>query len=339
MKYHFLYETKNLNNNKIYVGVHSTDRLDDGYLGSGVAFRNALKKHGKKSFRRKILKFFYTQQAAYAEEFRIIDEAFINDDKNYNIKIGGEGTVRGRLNVNYGKKLSKERVDRNIEHTKSLNPLRSDAALIETIQKAIDDKIFIKDLAKILNEKGIKNRWGNEWDEGGQSLSWNIRQFQKEGLIKRDGRLFSMQKGMSWEKERVEKRIKTIKENHPMNSAEAIAIIQDCLNKDLPNKEIVEKLADEGILNTNGNIIDRNTFSKNLNYLISNKIVKKVKASKVCPECNKTFYRKKSRSVFKNQKYCSTTCVNSLFKRMAKESNSDAVKKGWITRKQNASAF
>lgn len=34
-KYHFLYKTTNLLNSKVYYGMHSTNDLNDGYLGSG----------------------------------------------------------------------------------------------------------------------------------------------------------------------------------------------------------------------------------------------------------------------------------------------------------------
>lgn len=35
-KYHIIHKTTNLINGKIYVGMHSTDNLNDGYLGMGV---------------------------------------------------------------------------------------------------------------------------------------------------------------------------------------------------------------------------------------------------------------------------------------------------------------
>ena len=70
MKY-IVYLTKNLINNKIYIGVHQTDNPNkfDGYIGCGVyttqnssynhpktAFQFAVKKYGPKNFKRTILK-------------------------------------------------------------------------------------------------------------------------------------------------------------------------------------------------------------------------------------------------------------------------------------------
>lgn len=46
--YHIVYLTTNLVNNKIYVGVHSTYNLDDGYLGSGKLISKAKEIHGDK---------------------------------------------------------------------------------------------------------------------------------------------------------------------------------------------------------------------------------------------------------------------------------------------------
>jgi hypothetical protein len=44
--YKLVYKTVNNISNKIYVGVHSTEDLDDGYLGSGLLLNRAIKKNG-----------------------------------------------------------------------------------------------------------------------------------------------------------------------------------------------------------------------------------------------------------------------------------------------------
>lgn len=56
-KYHFLYKITNLVNQKYYIGVHNTDDLDDGYMGSGSAIQRALKKYGPLNFKREIISF------------------------------------------------------------------------------------------------------------------------------------------------------------------------------------------------------------------------------------------------------------------------------------------
>jgi group I intron endonuclease len=44
---YYIYQTKNLIDEKIYVGVHlSNDINNDNYLGSGIHLKRAIKKHG-----------------------------------------------------------------------------------------------------------------------------------------------------------------------------------------------------------------------------------------------------------------------------------------------------
>jgi len=51
----YVYYTKNTINGRPYVGSHISNVFDDKYYGSGKALLRALKKYGKKSFKRKIL--------------------------------------------------------------------------------------------------------------------------------------------------------------------------------------------------------------------------------------------------------------------------------------------
>jgi hypothetical protein len=54
-KFHYVYKTTNLVNGMFYIGVHSSNVLEDGYLGSGTAVSRAVREFGKDKFVRKII--------------------------------------------------------------------------------------------------------------------------------------------------------------------------------------------------------------------------------------------------------------------------------------------
>lgn len=94
--YYTVYETTNLINGKIYIGVHKTNKPKDSYLGSGNAISNAIKKYGKKNFTKKILYSFDTLQEAYNKELEIVTKEFCLCSDNYNLVPGGpNGNILG----------------------------------------------------------------------------------------------------------------------------------------------------------------------------------------------------------------------------------------------------
>lgn len=103
MKY-IVYETTNLINDKIYIGVHKTVNPDifDGYLGCGVLatqpytymhpkthFQYAVKKYGPKNFRRKVLAIFDTLEEASNLERDLVNEIYLQRPDVYNMILGG----------------------------------------------------------------------------------------------------------------------------------------------------------------------------------------------------------------------------------------------------------
>ena len=89
---HYVYETTNLVNGKIYVGVHkSSDIENDSYLGSGVAINRAIDKYSIENFERKILFEFETSEEAYDKEKEIVTEEFVKREDTYNLSLGGMG--------------------------------------------------------------------------------------------------------------------------------------------------------------------------------------------------------------------------------------------------------
>ena len=115
--YHIVYLTTNLVNNKMYVGVHSTYDLNDGYLGSGKALKLAIKKYGEESFKREILHFCLNAEDAYQIESKIIDEHFINRNDTYNIKLGG---IRGPIAYGQANPCSKTKMSEERRKAKDL---------------------------------------------------------------------------------------------------------------------------------------------------------------------------------------------------------------------------
>lgn len=89
--YYYIYQITNLVNAKIYVGVHKTKNLDDGYMGSGKVIRSAVMKHGVENFRKDILEFFDTSDAMYAREKEIVTDEFLLREDTYNLRRGGTG--------------------------------------------------------------------------------------------------------------------------------------------------------------------------------------------------------------------------------------------------------
>lgn len=90
-KHHIVYKTTNITNGKIYVGCHSTDDLDDGYLGSGDNILRALKKYGVENFKREILQLCENPAEMLLMESSIVTPEFIKRRDVYNIVVGGYG--------------------------------------------------------------------------------------------------------------------------------------------------------------------------------------------------------------------------------------------------------
>ena len=106
--HNIVYKTTNTVNNKIYIGVHSTNNLNDGYLGSGKTLKLAFKKYGIKNFKRDILFDVENTELAYFIEYFLVNDKFINRKDTYNLVVGGSGLGASYLeDYKYTKELIK----------------------------------------------------------------------------------------------------------------------------------------------------------------------------------------------------------------------------------------
>lgn len=90
-KYHFIYKTTDTRNGNFYIGMHSTDNLNDGYVGSGDRIKNLKYKHGTEIFNIEILEFLPDRESLKKREQEIVNSDLLKEDKCMNLRTGGEG--------------------------------------------------------------------------------------------------------------------------------------------------------------------------------------------------------------------------------------------------------
>lgn len=90
-KYHFIYKTTNLLNSRYYIGMHSTNNLKDGYLGSGKQLRSAIRKYGVENFKVEILEYLPDISSLILREKEIVNKDILKDPNCMNLMIGGKG--------------------------------------------------------------------------------------------------------------------------------------------------------------------------------------------------------------------------------------------------------
>lgn len=89
--FYTVYKIINLINNKIYVGAHSTNDINDSYMGSGLAISRAKEKYGIENFKKEILFLLDSSEEMYEKEKEIVNEDFVKRKDTYNMKLGGNG--------------------------------------------------------------------------------------------------------------------------------------------------------------------------------------------------------------------------------------------------------
>lgn len=90
-KYHFIYKTTDTRNGNFYIGMHSTENLKDGYVGSGTRLKHLIYKHGKEIFNMEILEFLPNRELLKKREIEIVNSDLLLEEKCMNLKPGGYG--------------------------------------------------------------------------------------------------------------------------------------------------------------------------------------------------------------------------------------------------------
>lgn len=165
---YMLYITTNLVNGKTYIGIHKTNNLDDGYLGSGSAIVEAVEKYGKENFKREVLEFCNSYDELLELEKLYVNSDWVRDKSNYNLKTGGQSS--GILSDESKKKISdtlKEKYKNGeLDRREGIVPYNITDEIKEKISKTLKERYREQEH----NRKGI-----DPWNKGlkGVQVGWN----------------------------------------------------------------------------------------------------------------------------------------------------------------------
>lgn len=94
-KFHILYKTTCHVTGRYYIGIHSTDEIEDGYLGSGVRLTRSVKKYGRQAHRREVIELVSDRNTLKIREAEVVTEELIaSDDLCMNLIKGGNSNDR-----------------------------------------------------------------------------------------------------------------------------------------------------------------------------------------------------------------------------------------------------
>lgn len=156
----YFYKITNLINGKYYFGVHRTNNINDGYMGSGVAINRALRKYGVSNFRKEILKYFDTENEMYNYEEMIVDEREINNEQCYNMILGGRGTKSHLSMEKYIDKEKMKRIRRRYWETGDVEAKRKAASEKQKAYLKNADPLELKAAHKNIS-KGLQKLWSS----------------------------------------------------------------------------------------------------------------------------------------------------------------------------------
>jgi hypothetical protein len=206
---YYLYKITNQKNGKIYIGVHKTDNLEDGYMGSGKLLSAAIKKYGIENFTKVILEKFQTEKEMFLAEANIVTKEFIERKDTYNIKLGGFGGfdhikvngMKGKHHTNKTKKL-KSKIQKQIEAGRTQEQKQAIRDKISSKRKGIKTggvKSHSEESKRIIGLKNSKKQAGSKNSNYGKTWIYSLELKQNKSIPKIDLQLWLEQ---GWSKGR-----------------------------------------------------------------------------------------------------------------------------------------
>lgn len=164
-KHHFIYKITNKLNGKFYIGMHSTDDLDDGYFGSGKLVARSVAKHGKENHEFEILEHCFSRADLAAREKELVNKELLQNDKCLNLKEGGDGGFPNHIwNSN-----SEIQSVKAIKANEKLKFLAGDDEWFAERSKKISSSMVEQHAAGIRDSKELDKCRARAWNESGRA--------------------------------------------------------------------------------------------------------------------------------------------------------------------------
>jgi len=113
--------------------MHSTDNLEDSYIGSGKRLWHSINKHGKENHVKEILEFLPDRKSLAEREKEIVNQEMLNEELCMNFALGGEG---GFSSIEHELKF-KESSKKNQGFKNTIHSKRNDKLFWEQYKKNV----------------------------------------------------------------------------------------------------------------------------------------------------------------------------------------------------------
>jgi hypothetical protein len=195
-KYHYIYKTTNIITGRYYYGMHSTDNLNDCYIGSGKRLWYSINKYGKENHNVEILEFYDSRKLLKKREKNLINEDLLKDPMCMNLVVGGSGGIPINVDLQLfhkmgGKKggnIHAERLKNDIEyakqHRENWNNMMKNARLTKKCYRDWTGKKHTdEEKRKIGAKNSIKQKGENNSQYG---TCWITNEIENKKIRKED---------------------------------------------------------------------------------------------------------------------------------------------------------
>ena len=167
--FYTVYKITNKINGKYYIGMHRTNNLNDGYMGSGKILKKAILKYGIENFVKEILFVFDNEKDMKNKEKELV----VISEMSYNMNEGGHGGF-GYINSSG--------INKGANNVMVRYPDKKELCILKAKQTRASNPEFYNQISRKNISVAIKNQIGKKRPEHSKIM-------KERGEIKKDGKM------------------------------------------------------------------------------------------------------------------------------------------------------